>query len=84
MEPKVTKTLDEAVAQLKRDPASPVRTRVGDLTIEMRAVAEPLEDRSAADVFAGLKPWAGETTEEILEILAEARRRGGQRSVPDL
>lgn len=80
----MAESIDEAVAQLKRDPASPVRTKVGDLTIEMRAVAEPPEGRSAADLFARLKPWAGETTEEMLEILADARRKGGQRSVPDL
>lgn len=44
----------------------------------------PPEQRSAAEVFAAIGPWAGETTAEILETLADSRRKGGQRSVPDL
>ncbi len=77
-------TLEEVVAQLKRDPGHPVRAKVGDLTIEVRAVAGQGAGKSAADVLAELGPWAGESTEEILHLLAEARRRGGQRSVPEL
>jgi len=77
-------TLEEVVAQLKRDPAQPVRTKVDDLTIEVRAVVEPEPSRTAADAFAEIGPWGGETTEEILQILAEARRAGGRRSVPEL
>ncbi len=67
-------TLDEVVAQLKKDPGRPVRARVGELTIEVRAVNEQEPARSAADVFAELGPWAGESTEEILRLLADARR----------
>jgi hypothetical protein len=77
-------TLEELVAQLKRDPAHLVRARVGDLTIEFRAIDEKGAAQSAADAFAGLGPWAGESTEEILRLLAEARRSGGRRSVPEL
>jgi hypothetical protein len=75
-------TLDEVVAQLKKDPGRPVRARVGELTIEVPAVGEQEAAGSAADVFSELGPWAGESTEEILRLLAEARRRGGQRK-PD-
>lgn len=77
-------TLEEVVAQLKKDPGQPVRARVGDLTIEVRAVDEQGAAKSAAEVFAELGPWAGESTDEILHLLAEARRSGGQRSVPEL
>lgn len=77
-------TLEEVVEQLRQDPRHPVRTRVGDLMIEVRAVVEPPAQRSAADVFDGIGPWSGETTEEILGILADARRHGGQRVVSDL
>ncbi len=69
-------TLEELVAQIKRDPDHPVRTRVGDVTIEVRAVPEPALQRSAADAFAEVGPWAGESTEEILQILTDARRSG--------
>jgi len=68
----VSKTLEELVEQLKRDPSHPVRTRLGGLTIELRAVADPPAGKSAAELFAEVGPWAGETTEEILAILAEA------------
>lgn len=77
-------TLDEVVAQLRRDPGHPVRAKVGDLTIEVRAVDGQGVGKSAADVFADVGPWAGESTEEILHLLAEARRGGGQRSVEEL
>ena len=66
-------TLEEVAAQLRRDPDHAVRTKVDDLTIEVRAVREPEPDRTAADVFARLGPWAGESSEEILRILADAR-----------
>jgi hypothetical protein len=66
-------TLEEVVAQLKRDPAHPVRTKIDDLTIEVRAFVEPAPNRTAAHVFAEIVPWEGETTEEILKILGRSR-----------
>jgi hypothetical protein len=80
----VVRTIDEAVEQLKRDPTQPVRTRVGDLTIELRAVSDATSPKTAAAAFAEIGPWEGETTEEVLAILAQARQSGGQRSVPEL
>ena len=80
----MVRTLEEVVEQLKRDPTLAVRTKVGDLTIEVRAVSEPPVEKSAADLFAALGPWGGESTEEILALLAEARRQGGRRSIPGL
>jgi hypothetical protein len=81
---RVVKTIEEALELLKQDPNSPVRTELGGLVIEVRAVTESPSERSAAQVFAEVGPWAGETTEEILAILAEARGHGGRRSVPEL
>lgn len=72
----MTSTLDEAVAQLEKDPTHPVRARIGDMTVEVRAVVEAAGDRSAADIFAALGPWAGETTDELLQVLNDAQRRG--------
>jgi hypothetical protein len=37
---------------------------------------ESPEQQTAADIFEELGPWAGETTQEILHVLAEARRAG--------
>jgi len=45
---------------------------------------ENAEPQTAADIFEELGPWAGETTEDILHVLAEARRTGGHREVPEL
>lgn len=76
--------LDEALAALKRDPTKPVRARVGDLTVELRAVPETRADRSAADLFEEIGPWEGETTEELLAFFDEARRMGASRRIPNL
>ena len=69
-------TLEAAVEQLRREPGQPVRARVAGLTIEIRVACEPPANRSAADVFAEIGPWAGETTDEIMAILAAAREQG--------
>jgi hypothetical protein len=81
---KVAKTIDEALQQLKRDPGQPVRAMVEGLTIEVRVVPDLPVTRSAAALFTEIGPWEGETTDEMLEFLAEARRSGSQRSVPEL
>jgi len=75
--------LKQAIEALRREPARPVRARLDDLTVELRAVPEATT-RSAADVFAAIGPWEGETTEELLQLLADARRQGGSRSVAGL
>jgi hypothetical protein len=80
----VTKTLEEALQQLRGDPDHPVRARVEGMVVEVRVVAEPPPGRSAADVFAEIGPWQGESTEEIMTFLAQARREGASRNVPGL
>ena len=80
----MAKTIEEVVEQLRRDPNHPVRATLGGLTVEVRAVPNPSAERSAADLFAEIGPWAGETTEEILSLLAEARHRGGRRAVSSI
>ena len=80
----MAKTIDEALQQLKREPGQPVRAMVEGLTVEVRVVPELPVSRSAAALFAEIGPWEGETTDEMLEFLAEARQRGSQRSVTEL
>ena len=80
----MTRTLDEAVQELKRDPGHPVRATVEGLTVEVRVVPAPTADRTAADLFAEIGPWEGESTGEMLEFLSQARRQGSRRSVPKL
>jgi hypothetical protein len=72
------KTIEEVVEQLRSDPGQPVRATLGGLTVEVRAVPDLQQSGSAAEVFASIGPWVGETTEQILAILAKARAQGGQ------
>lgn len=77
----MAKTLDEALKRLKREPSEPVRATVEGMTVEVRVVPDLPTGRSAVDRFAEVGPWEGETTEEMLKFLAEARRQGSQRPV---
>ena len=77
--------LDQAVEALKRDPTHAVRARVGDMTVELRAVpdAAPAIERSAADALREIGPWEGETYDELVELFGGIRQRSA-RTVPDL
>lgn len=66
-------SLDAAIAALRRDPSRPVRAKVEDLTVELRAVAEEPVEQSATDVFAELGHWESETGDELFELLSERR-----------
>ena len=63
-------SLEEAVAELKRDPHRAVHARVGNLDVEIRVVAD--ETGAPADIFAGAGPWQGETTEDLPESSARS------------
>jgi hypothetical protein len=62
--------LDQAVEALKRDPTHAVRARVGDMTVELRAVPDstPVVVRSAADVLREIGCWEGETYDELVGL----------------
>ena len=74
--------LDEAVAALRQDPSKPVRAKLGDMTVELRAVNAGDAEQSAADAFAALGAWEGETTDELVILLSE--RRPARRRVSNL
>lgn len=69
----IAKSLEEAIEQLRHDPVHPVEAVVGDLRVEVRVKAP----RSAADLFREIGPWEGESTEDLVQRLANERRRGG-------
>jgi hypothetical protein len=82
-------TLEEAVAELKRDPAHPVRLVVDGIEIELRRPPETGVIHGAADQsnlgdrIAAIGPWQGESTDELIEILRRGRDENA-RSPPDL
>lgn len=79
-------SLEEAVAQLQRDPGRAVHARVGDLEVELRVVSTPVPavDVQLGDWMASAGPWQGETEAEIMEILRAARRTGGSAEPPEM
>lgn len=69
--------------ELKRDPRRPVHARVDNLDVEIRVVEAPAQAGAGlGDRMAAAGPWRGETEDEILEILREARRSGSSDDPP--
>ena len=81
----IPKTLEEALATLRRDPVHPVRAHVDDLDVELRLVAVSKADTTPGlgDRIAAAGPWEGETTEELIQILREGRDAGGSAEPPE-
>lgn len=78
-------SLDEALAELKRDPANVVHARVEGMEVELRVVSPSLPAGTGlGDWMASAGPWQGESEDEILEILREARRKGGSAEPPEM
>ena len=78
-------SLEDAVAELKRDPRRPVHARVDGLEVEIRVVEKSTAPGAGlGDRMAAAGPWQGETEEEILAILREARRSGGSEEPPSM
>jgi hypothetical protein len=77
-------TIDEAVAELRRHPGKPVRANCGDLAVELRAVSPSRPPIRLGDSLASLGPWEGESTDELMSRLREARESGGSAEPPRL
>jgi hypothetical protein len=79
----VPKSLDEALAELRRDPSQPVQAVVDDLEIELRVVRHQA-DEGVGTRLAAIGPWEGITLEELTKLLREARQTSGSATPPDL
>ena len=75
-------TLEDAVAQLKRDPHHPVRLHLDDLDVELHLVVPGEPVTRLGDFMAEGGGWQGEAADEILRILREARKSGGSAEPP--
>jgi hypothetical protein len=62
--------LDAAVAALRQDPTKPVRAKLLDMTVELRAVSDEGAQISAAEAFANLGRWEGESAEELTQMIS--------------
>jgi len=75
---KTTKTIQQAVADLERDPDHVVTAEVNGLILEIRCTGR----RTADDVFREVGPWEGEPAEELRNLLDQARKAGGFKEPP--
>jgi hypothetical protein len=80
----VFNNLQAAVAELKKDPSSPVHAHVDDLDLELRALAPEQRPVDLREFLADLGPWEGESLDELLARLREARQAGGSAEPPRL
>jgi hypothetical protein len=76
-------TLADAVAQLKSDPARSVRLHVDDVDLELHLVGREHAAKGLGYFMAEGGGWQGESADEILRILHEARKSGGVAEPPE-
>jgi hypothetical protein len=79
---RIPKTLEEALAKLRRDPSHPVRAHLDELDVELRAVEKP--KMRLGDFMAEGGGWKGESAEDISRIIREARAAGTSSEPPKL
>jgi hypothetical protein len=65
-------SLEQAIETLRRDPRQPVRAQVGDLTVELRAVADAVEPSTPIEGLFANEPGL---IDEICEEAMQARER---------
>ncbi|HEY4592665.1 MAG TPA: hypothetical protein VIJ61_09680 [Thermoanaerobaculia bacterium] len=68
--------LQAAIEELKRDPNRPVQAHLDDFDVELRALAPKERPVNLGEFLAGLGPWEGESLDELLARLREARKAG--------
>lgn len=70
--------IKKAVAALKSDPSQLVTAEIDGLVVEIRVTGH----RTAGDIFREVGPWEGESQEELIKMLREARNQGGSKEAP--
>lgn len=78
------KTLEEAVAELRKHPENAVRADSDGMVIELRAVSSHPPQQKLGQALAALGPWEGESEEELVARLRAARTAGGSAEPPVL
>ena len=80
----IPSSLEEAVAELKRDPSHPVYARVDGLDVELRPLPSNETALGVGSRLAAIGPWEGIALEELNRILREGREAGGSAPAPDM
>ena len=80
----IPSSLQEAVAELKRDPSHPVHARVDGLDVELRVLPSNETSLGLGSQLAAIGPWEGIALEELDRILREGREAGGTAPAPEM
>ena len=80
----VPASLEEAVAELKRDPSHPVQARVEGLDVELRVLPSNETQPGVGSRLAAIGPWEGIALDELDRILREGRDAGGSAPAPEM
>ena len=83
-EKRVPPSLEQAIAQLERDPSHPVQVRVNGLDVELRVVPSNDTSLGVGSRLAAIGPWDGISLEELDRILREDRAASGSAPAPDM
>ena len=80
----IPSSLEEAVAELKRDPSHPVHARVDGLDVELRVVPSNETSLGVGSRLAAIGPWDGIALEELDRILRGGREAAAAPLAPDM
>jgi hypothetical protein len=83
-EKRVPPSLEQAIAQLERDPSHPVQVRLNGLDVELRVVPSNDTSLGVGSRLAAIGPWDGISLDELDRILREDRAAGGSAPAPDM
>ena len=86
-EKRIPASLEEAVAELKRDPSRPVQAHIDGLDVELRVLPILPSNETRPGVgarLAAIGPWEGVTLDELMRILRDGRESGGSAAPPDM
>ncbi len=80
----IPRTLEEAVAALKRDPTHAVQAHVDGLDVELRVVPFDAAHPGLGTRLAAIGPWEGISLENLTKVLREGRESGGSADPPEM
>ncbi len=77
-------SLEEAMAELKRDPSHTVQARVDGFKVELRALPDEQTKVGLGTTLANVGPWDGISLEELAKVIRDGRESGGSAPPPEM